>query len=185
MSSVSFFYTKRQEKKYCLELFKEKDWFKSERFPVFLPQNITDIEKEISDANKLLKQNIIRLRKTWKQFEKKYFQIVKTFHYGKLSSRYICYISCFGPQGKYCHPNKLYIRLRTKDDINQAPITIGHELLHLIFYDFFKSKKLNYYECEGMVDALILSSNLSKIFPRYQKQSIGKVRYKLLKKILS
>ncbi len=78
----------------------------------------------------------------------------------------------------------LFIRLRTKLDKKRAIETIGHELLHLVFADFFDSKKLGYKEREGMIDALILQSNLFKLFPWYEKQSIGKVRQKLLKTIL-
>jgi hypothetical protein len=50
--------------------------------------------------------------------------------------------------------------------------------------DIFESEKLNYAEREGMVDALILQSDLANVFPQYKKQSIGKVRRKLLKSIL-
>lgn len=184
MPSVIFSHTKAREKEYLSNLLKEKGWFERRQFPVFLPKNKVDIEKEISKENKLLKQKITQLQKAWKRIEKDYFDIVKTFHYKKLLPKYRCHISRFGPEGKYCRPNLLFVRLRTKLDEKRAIETIGHELLHLLFADFFETKKMNYSEREGMVDALILQSDLFNLFPAYQKQSIGKLRPKLLKSIL-
>lgn len=81
-------------------------------------------------------------------------------------------------------PNTLFVRLRTKQDRQIAVETVGHELLHLLFADIFKSKKLDYAEREGVIDALMLQSDLANIFPNYRKQSIGRVRKKLLGYIL-
>lgn len=78
----------------------------------------------------------------------------------------------------------LFVRLRTGKDKKRVLETIGHELLHLVFADFFESKKLNYSEKEGMIDALILNSNLKNLFPKYEQQTIGKVRPGLLKSIM-
>ncbi|MFW9881714.1 MAG: hypothetical protein ACFFG0_52285 [Candidatus Thorarchaeota archaeon] len=184
MPSVIFSHTKTKEKKYLEQLLKEKEWFRRKKFSVFLPSSRTDIKQEILRKNELLKQKITQLQKTWRKIEKNYFDIVRTFHYKKLLPKYICHISYFGPEGKYCRPNLLFVRLRTKLDEKRVIETIGHELLHLLFADFFETKKLNYSEREGMVDALILQSDLSSLFPQYQKQSIGKLRPKLLKSIL-
>lgn len=172
-----------QEKEYLTDLLKEKKWFERRKFPVFLPQNKIDIKKEISDENKLLKQKIVQLQKAWRGIEADYFQIVRKFHYRKLLPKYICHISRFGPEGKYRRPNLLFIRLRIKRDDGRVLETIGHELLHLLFADLFDLKRLNYVEREGMVDALILETNLVKLFPKYERQSIGKIRRALLKSI--
>lgn len=185
MSLVAFSHTKTQERKYLNQLLKEKEWFRREQFSVFLPRSKTDIEPEILRKDKLLGQRIARLQKTWRKIEKNYFDTVKKFHHKKLLPKYTCHISRFGPEGKYCRPNQLFIRLRTKRDEKRAIETIGHELLHLIFADFFESRKLNYAEREGTVDALILRTDLAKLFPKYKKQSIGKIRQKLLKTLLS
>ena len=149
-----------------------------------MPQSIADIEKEFFWRNEVLKRKIAQLQKTWREIEADYFRRVKKFHHKRILTKYICHISRFGPEGKYCRPNLIFIRLRTKRDEKRAFETISHELLHLFFADFFESKKLNYAEREGMVDALILETDLVKLFPKYKKQSIGKIRRVLFKSIL-
>lgn len=184
MPSVIFSHTKTQEKEYLIDLLAERKWFERRQFPVFLPHDKVDIKKEVSGKNKLLKQKITQLQKAWREIEAEYFQIVKKFHHKKLLSKYRCHISRFGPEGECRRPNLLLVRLRTQRDKRRAIETIGHELLHLLFADFSKSKKLNYAEREGMIDALILETDLVKLFPQYERQSIGKVRRRLLKSIL-
>ena len=184
MSSVSFSHKKIQEREYLDQLLEERKWFESKKFGVFLPKNKGSIEKTIINKNKSLSNKIIWLKKEWKKIEGDYFKIVKNFKYKKFLSHYECHVSRFGPEGKYTRPNMLFIRLRTKQDQKRVIEPIGHELLHLLLADFFESKKLGYAERDGMVDALILQSDLFKLFPRYKKQSIGKVRQKLLKSIL-
>lgn len=183
MSSVIFSHKKIQERKYLYQLLEEKNWFEHKNFSVLLPKDKDKVKNEI-ERKKLSDKKIMELKKEWKKLEKDYFQIVKKFRHKKLLSIYKCHVSRFGPEGKYCRPNLLFVRLRTKIDKKRATETIGHELLHLLFADFFESKKLNYPEREGMIDALILQSELTNIFPRYENQSIGKVRQKLLKSIL-
>lgn len=185
MPSVIFSHKKTKEREYFEELLKEKEWFERKQFPVFLSKNKTDSKQEILKKDKLLKQKIAQLQKAWRGIEKDYFDIVKMFHHKILSQKYICHISRFGPEGKYSRPNLIFVRLRTKLDEKRSIETIGHEILHVLFADFFKTKKLNYSEREGMVDALILQSDLINLFPRYQKQSVGKLRPKLLKSILA
>ncbi len=184
MTQVVFSHKKIQEKKYLKQLLEERRWFESKKFDAFLPKNKESIEKEIINKNGSLNKKITWLKKEWKKSERDYFKVVRGFHYTKFSPRYKCHVSCFGPEGKYTRPNMLFIRLRTRQDKKRVIETIGHELLHLIFADFFESKKLGYAEREGMIDTLILQSNLSQLFPRYEPQSIGKVRPKLLKTIL-
>ena len=184
MPSVIFSHTKTQEKEYLNQLLEERRWFKRKQFFVFLPKNKMDIKQKILRKDVLLKQKIAQLQKTWRKIEKNYFDVVKKFHHKKLFPKYRCHISRFGPEGKYRRPNQLFVRLRTKHDEKRAIETIGHELLHLLFADFFEAKKLNYSKREGMIDALILQSGLANIFPHYVKQSIGKVHQKLLKSIL-
>lgn len=180
-----FSHTKTQEKEYFKRLLKEKEWFEREQFSVFLPKNITDIKQGIVRKDELLKQKIAQLQKAWRNIETDYFDTTEQLRHKKLLPKYTCHISRFGPEGSYCRPNRLFVRLRTKRDERRAIETIGHELLHLLFADFFEAERLNYFEREGMIDALILQSDLFKLFPKYQKQSIGKVRQELLKSILT
>jgi len=184
MPQVIFSHKKTGEKEYLNQLLEEKEWFESKNFDAFLPKNKELIEKESRKKHKLLSKKIICLREEWREIEKNYFKAVKKFRHKKLHLIYKCHVSRFGPEGKYARPNLLFIRLRTNQDERRAIETIGHELLHLLLADIFESKKLNYAEREGMVDALILQSDLVNIFPQYRKQSIGKVRKKLLASIL-
>lgn len=87
------------------------------------------------------------------------------------------------PSVIFTSPDSFRVRLRTIVDTKDASATIGHELLHLSFADLFNSKKLNYAEREGMVDALILGTDLGQLFPQYERQSVGKTRPVLLKSI--
>lgn len=184
MPQVVFAHKKFQEKEYLNQLLEERGWFESEKFNAFLPKNKNSIGKEMRKKHHSLSKEIIWLRNEWKKIEKNYFKEVKKFRHKKIHSIYECHVSRFGPEGKYTRPNMLFIRLRTKQDRQRAVETIGHELLHLLFADIFESKKLNYVEREGMVDALILQSNLVNVFPQYRKQSVGKVRKKFLEHIL-
>jgi hypothetical protein len=185
MPSLIFKHTEKKETGYLNQLFEEKEWFESNNFPVFLPPDKNNIEKAILKEKTILNKKIPQLKKDWGKIEKEYFKIIKKLKHRKLLKKYICHISCFGPEGKYCPPNLLFVRLRTKQDENRSLETIGHELLHLIFRDYFQSRNLDYAGCESMVDAIIIKSNLNKIFPHYQKQTVGKIRKKLLKSILA
>ncbi|MBI3291041.1 hypothetical protein HYZ76_02035 [Candidatus Falkowbacteria bacterium] len=131
-----------------------------------------------------MNERIIYLRKEWKKIEKDYFKVVKRFKHKRLLSNYKFHVSNFGPEGQYRRPNLLFVRLRIKKDEKRAIETIGHEILHLLFADFFESKKLSYAEREGMVDSLILETDLVKLFPKYERQTIGKVRPVLFKLII-
>lgn len=177
---VIFSHRKTREREFLTQLLEEKEWFEFEKFGVDMPKNKNSIEKEISKKNDSLNKKIIWLRKEWRKIEKDYFKTVKKFKHKQLHFIYECHVSRFGPEGKYTRPNKLFVRLRTNRDKQRVMETIGHELLHLLFADIFRSKKLSYAEREGMVDALILQSDLVNVFPQYEKQSIGKVRKKLL-----
>ena len=184
MPQVIFSHKKTREKEYLNQLLGEEEWFESENFDAFLPKNKDSTEKEVEKKHDSFSKKIIWLGKEWRKIEKDYFKAVKKFRHKKLLPIYECHVSRFGPEGKYTRPNFLFIRLRTNRDKQRVMETIGHELLHLLFVDVFESEKLNYAEREGMVDALIFQSNLVNVFPRYKKQSIGKVRKKLLASIL-
>ena len=181
MPTIIFSNTKKREQEYLSQLFEEKEWFKREHFPVFLPPAKASNRQKIKE---LSRKEIDQLNKDWKRIERDFFATIKTFRHKKLVPKYVGHVSRFGPEGKYQSPNIVFIRLRAKHDARQATETIAHELIHLFFADFFESKKLNYAECEGMVDALVLESGLADIFPNYKRQSVGKVRRKLLKSIL-
>ncbi len=184
MPQVIFSHKKIREKEYLNDLLEEKAWFESENFDAFFPKNKDSINKEMKVGSDLLNKKMVWLRNEWKKIEKEYFAAVKKLRGKKLSPIYDCHVSCFGPEGKYTRPNIIFVRLRGKLDKQRVIETVGHELLHLLFADLFESRKLNYAEREGMIDAIILQSDLINIFRRYKKQSIGRVHKKLLEDIL-
>jgi len=184
MSSIIFRHTEKKEIEYLDQLFEEKEWFESHNFPVFLPPDKKNIKEAIFREKTGLNKKISQLKKDWGKIEKEYFETIKKFKHKKLLKKYMCHISYFGPEGKYCPPNLLFVRLHTKQDENTALETVAHELLHLIFMNYFESRNLDYAEREGMIDAIILESDLNLIFPSYQKQTVGKIREELLKSIL-
>lgn len=186
MPKIYFSNTKIRERKYLLELLEEKRWFKSANFTdVFLPKDKKEVELIIARRRPgSFKNKINKLEKPWKKIESEFFRAVKSYKHKKLLNKYQCHVSQFGPEGKYRRPNFLFVRLRTKKDEKRILETIGHEILHLLFVDFFESKKASYSEREGIIDALIMRSELKKLFPNYKIQSVGKINQELLKKIL-
>lgn len=186
MPKIYFSSTKIRERKYLSELLKEKRWFKDANFTnVFLPKDKNEAELVVVRRRpELLKNKIGKLEKSWKKIEPEFFRAVKSFERKKILNKYQCHVSQFGPEGKYRRPNFLFVRLRTKKDEKRVLETIAHELLHLLFADFLESKKATYPEREGLIDALIIQSEIKKIFPYYKIQSVGKINQELLKEIL-
>lgn len=162
---------------------KQRDWFKRESFPVFFPQHhsspaVRTSQIQISD------QKILQLSTVWHEIESDYFTIVQRFHLAKLYRKYRCHVSAYGPEGMFQSPTTVFLRLRTKRDEARACETLGHELIHLMFDHVLSQKKLTYAECEGMVDALITNTALKEIFPKYERQPIGRVNRGILNQIV-
>ena len=57
-----------------------------------------------------------------------------------------------------------------KKDIQEANITIAHEIIHLLIYSQAKRLKLDYKKTEGVVDLFFKKTSLKKIFPKYKSQ---------------
>lgn len=183
MPSVIFTYTKEKEKKYAAYLLKKKEWFDKNNFPIFLPASASNIDQDIAQQRASIIKKSAIAKTNWKKIEKAFFRITEQLNLAKILPKYFCQVSSFGPQGTYSSPDSFRVRLRTIVDTKYASATIGHELLHLVFADLFDSKKLNYAEREGMIDALILETGFIKLFPKYGKQSIGKVNRVLFRSI--
>lgn len=183
MAIVFFSHNKNRERLYQRKLLSQKSWFDSNSFPVFLPLNIGTSTRD--KKSKLINKKLTYLENKWRKIEYDYFNIVKQLNHGKMRKKYVCHITLYGPEGQFTSPNLIYTRLRTKNDEARALETIGHELIHLIWGDFFEKNKTNYPETEWLVDNVILQSDLRNIFPQYKKQSVGKAKVKLLKMILS
>lgn len=184
MSSVVFSRTKELEDKYLSELLEEREWFERENFPIFLPKDGDGLVAE-TDSNRVeLEKDLIWLDNEWKIVETDYFSVIERFKHTSMESVYNCHISRFGPEGKYRCPDQLFVRFRTLNDKETIIETISHELLHLVFEDYFESNNLTYAQREGTVDALILQSSIHRLFPDYTAQSVGEIEETVLSSIL-
>jgi hypothetical protein len=182
MSLLSFSRSRALEKRLLSQLAKEADWFRKEHFPVTLPPRNGVKKERVTDL--VLDARLHRVGSRWRALEPAFGICIKKFQKSRYRSHYRCHVSRFGPEGMYEAPDILYLRLGSKRDESRACETIAHELLHLQFDGYFHRNKLSYAEREGMVDALVLQSNLKRLFPNYTKQSIGRPRPILLKAIL-
>ena len=168
-SRVKFSHTKSGEKEYLFNLLKEKDWFVANNFSVFLPKNELDVKKIILKKVDF-KKKIIFLKHSWGKIEADFFSIIKNFKFIKHQPSYYCHVSLYGPEGKFCRPNFIFVRLRTKRDYVRVVETIGHELLHLMLKGYFNKNKFSYRQVEKKVDDLIMNTKLHDLFPNYEKQ---------------
>jgi hypothetical protein len=184
MTRLKFDISQKKELNNIKYLLKEKDWFEREDFPIFWPKNIHAPQKEMTEVSTRLTASMQKLRSDWRAIENQYFKTVSKFKHKRLSRQYLCHVSYFGPEGSYHSPNSLIIRLHTATDRRRAVESIGHELIHLMFINYFNSQSCDYAEREWLVDHLILRSDLINFFPGYQAQSVGKPRLDILKKIL-
>jgi len=185
MSYILFDIDKEKDLKYVKELFKEKTWFEREQFPIYLPKKESVIESEIKQNKKYLGKNIKWLKAEWKKIEKPYFKAIKKFKYQKIINTYTCHVSYFGVEGRYRAPHQLFIRLHNERDKKRVLETIAHELLHLIFNNYFIRNHCTYREREWLIDQIIIKSELKKLFPLYKEQTIGKPKPRILKKLFN
>ncbi len=185
MKSIKFDISNKRELAYIQELLVDKPWFDRKNFPIFWPKQTQEIAKEVNRVKPTIEKAVAIQERKWRAIEKDYIAQVSQFRHAKLATKYICHISYFGPEGRYKCPDTLNIRLRTAADKKRAIETIGHELLHLLFNDYFEKNKCSYREREWLVDNLILKSSLINLFPHYTAQEMGKPKPKLLASILN
>ncbi len=184
MKRIKFDVTKKYELAYIQDLLVDKDWFDRENFPIFWPKQTASLPLAIARVKPVLEQSVVQLNNRWRAIESQYFNQIAKFKHRKLPAQLICHVSYFGPEGRYKCPDTINIRLRTADDKRRAIETIGHELIHLFFYDYFEEKKCSYREREWLVDHIILGSSLTTLFSNYKAQTIGRAKPVLLKSIL-
>jgi len=150
---------------------KEKEiisWFQKEKLtePVnlILPKN--DFKKSLDND---IQQKIRLVKAKWQPLEKDFFNIINKE--GLIAySKYICYLSRFGPSGFYQPPKTMVIRIGNKNDIKESNINICHELIHLIFRQNHREAGLSYIEQEKLVDNFLIQKKFKKILPKYPIQ---------------
>lgn len=171
MPRVTFSHTKKLEAEHQASLAKDAAWFRKSGMRACLPsgQHVPESPKEKAD----LTIRSGRVAKSWRSVESNFFRIVRSFSGVRIPQRIICHVTHFGPEGQYRMPNVVFLRLRNRRDERRAAECIAHELLHLVLYHAMHRKNLTYTRQEGIVDALVLESGLARLFPRYQRQSVG------------
>ncbi|MCK4453877.1 hypothetical protein KAU51_00825 [Candidatus Parcubacteria bacterium] len=196
---IQFIYSKKREKEKLLHIHSEYQWFVDNNFPIVLPKFYKKLYQTTKGNKKLFKKELDKrldniydknvykkrkeiIRKNWKRNEKEFFNILRNFNV-KIKDKYICYITLYGPQGQFEYPNIIDLRSNKKIDIEEADITIAHELMHLILFDKFKKLGLNYKKTEGVIDMFFLETKLKTIFSGYKLQSIAVHDKRLFKEV--
>ncbi len=174
----------RLEEELLSGLLLQRAWFASSGIRVFIPPSVAAGKKTITSSAPTLRVRKKWLERSWRGIEKDFFTIMSGFRYRKILRKYQCQVTYFGCEGQYRPPDRIIVRLHTTKDKRSATETIGHELLHLSFHDFFRQKRFGYAEREGMVDALMMQSPLHKLFPGYRRQPMGKIHPRILSSIL-
>lgn len=186
---LQFLYSKNKEKEKLLNIYEEYQWFINNDFSIILPKFYVEIyqknrnnrktfAEEISKAlNKVYNKNDYqtkqkKIKNNWRKIEFKFFNIFNDFNFS-IKDKYICYISLYGPEGQFEHPNIINLRTSSSRDIKNANETIAHELIHLLVYNKMKKIKLSYKQTEGVVDLFFIKTKLKTIFPQYKSQSIA------------
>lgn len=195
---VKFLSSKKQELKKLSDLFLDYQWFIDNDFPIVLPKFYKELylntkhnkkvfQKELNrELNKIYDKNVYtRKRKIitsrWQKVENDFFNILSNLGF-KTKNNYLCHISLYGPEGQFQYPNIIDMRIAKKSDIEEANITIAHEIIHLVIFN--KVKKLRYEQIEGVVDLFFTETELKNLFPNYVLQNIALHDKKLFKKII-
>ena len=181
---VKFTYNARVEVRFLSEILKEREWFVTTGVKAYIPDSYSEGIRLMRDESVRWQKNKIRITRLWKDIEPDFFSVVQDFPFGEIRKLYSCQLTHFGCEGQYHSPSRIIVRVHTRDDVRNCPEVIAHEILHLVFHRYFLSKKLGYEYREGMIDALFQQSGLCRIFPRYKRQPMGKIRPRLLHTIL-
>lgn len=197
---LQFLYSKIKEKEKLLNIYEEYQWFIDNDFPIVLPKFYARIYQENKNNKKIFIKELNReldkiynkkdywiknekIKNNWKKIEQIFFNTLENFNL-KIKNKYICYISLYGPIGKFKYPDTINLRASNIKDIKEANETITHELIHLLIYNKAKKLKLNYKQTEGIVDLFFTETKLKNIFPRYKSQSIAIHNKKLFQKMI-
>ena len=195
-----FLYSKNKEKEKLLNIYDEYQWFIDNDFPIVLPKFYDKIYKNSKknkklfskqlgvEMNKIYNRNDYQLKSeavknNWRKIEKEFFKISSSFN-SKVRDKYFCHISLYGPEGQFNHPSTVDLRVANNKDINNANVTIAHEVIHLLIYNKAKKFKLKYQQIESLVDLSFIETKLKDIFPKYKIQNIGIANKKLFHKII-
>ena len=189
---VKFLASKKNELKRLVNLYGDYQWFIDNDFPVILPAFFKKIYKKYGNAdlnknlidrifdrelNRIYKKNIYTkkaffLKNNWVNVEKNFLSVLADLKI-KPSSDFFCYLSLYGPAGQFKTPNIINLRIANKKDLKEANISIAHEIIHLLLYKKFTRMRLGYKQTEGMVDLFFTETDVKKIFPKYEKQTIA------------
>jgi len=102
--------------------------------------------------------------KIWQAKEKLFFQRLDEVISEKSLDKYYVWLTMFGPGGSYEMPNKVSIRLKTKDDLEYADVNIAHELIHLMVQRIVDREKMNHQQKEQLVEAILFQPVIAKVF---------------------
>ena len=196
---LSFLSSKTREIQRLLNIHSEYQWFLDNDFPIVLPEFYKKLYQESKNKkefkiglekefNKIYKkedyeERIKTTKNNWKKIEDKFFSILKR-HNQKIRDKYLCYVSLYGPEGQFKHPNIVDLRASKESDIKQANETVAHELVHLSILRKAEGLNLSYKQTEGVVDLFFKKTDLKDLFPDYKLQSIAEHNDKIFEDII-
>ncbi len=169
MPKVVFDHNETDEIEYLQNLEQERDWFVENDFPAVLPDENTKPAESYQQNRTVIEQRLPEVEDSWSQLADNFFAaLAKTINLP--NQTYECHLSFFGPEGKYHRPNYLFVRANPTDTVSSILETIAHELIHLAVANDATQQNLDYAAKEKLVDDIMTSPELKKIFPNYRSQ---------------
>lgn len=198
--NVEFIYSLKEEISRLTDLASEYQWFLDNNFPATFPKFYNRLYQDAKSHKCIFRQILSRelskiydkkkyasrvaeAQNNWSKVEREVLMIMQDLGL-KVKDNYVCYVSLYGPEGQFCYPNIINLRLANQSDIRSANKTITHEILHLAIFNKAKKLKLDYKQTEGAVDMLFKETELKRIFPEYKLQNIAIHNKLLLRQII-
>jgi len=113
-------------------------------------------------SNKFQANAIELAKKRWKPFESQFAQALGMLKDLKQKKEYLVYLTLFGPGGAFEYPNKIFLRIKTKDDKEYLDVNLAHEMIHLILHE--KLVHFSYVKREKIVNAVLFQKEFAGIF---------------------
>lgn len=193
---IKFSFSRNQEIKDILWIYKDYQFFKKSPYTVYYPSISNNLHKILinNTPNKKIKalldqefskifqrdkksyqQALKMVEKNWRPIEKKFFKYLAKFTNLRLLSKYYCYISRYGPGGNFSLPNIISIRAReeTPDDVKMANLKIIHEIVHLLINKLVKKNNLSFEDTERLVDLILINTPIKNLLGDIEMQGFG------------
>lgn len=121
-------------------------------------------------------QKIKMVKKNWRSVEDDFFiELTKMVKRDIFKKYHVC-PTLYGPGGSYQMPDKIFIRLVTKEDLDYATVNIAHEIIHLNVEDVVRRKNLSHDDKELLVNSIMFQPGIARIL-EINNEEIKKSKY--------